>query len=114
MNSAVTQKPMDKVELEKLCRDVLDEAGRRGADQAEVAASHSLGLSATARLGDVENLEYTNDRGIGITVYFGQRKGSASTSDLTAAALREAVAKACTFAEHTAFESTSPDEIVVV
>lgn len=104
MNSAVTQKPMDKVELEKLCRDVLNEAGRRGADQAEVAASHSLGLSATARLGDVENLEYTNDRGIAITVYFGQRKGSASTSDLTAAALREAVAKACTFAEHTAVD----------
>ena len=104
MNSAVTQKPMDKARLEQLCRDVLTEAAKRGADQAEVAASHSLGLSATARLGDVENLEYTNDRGVGITVYFGHRKGSASTSDFGAEALREAVAKACTFAEHTAVD----------
>ena len=74
----------------------------KGADQAEVAASHDIGLSATARLGDVENLEYTNDRGIGITVYQDRKKGSASTSDFSPAALREAIDKACSFAKFTA------------
>ena len=61
-----------------------------------------MGLSATARLGDVESLEYTNDRGIGITVFKDSRKGSASTSDIGPEAVREAVAKACTFATCTA------------
>jgi PmbA protein len=56
----------------------------------------------TARLGDVENLEYTNDRGVGITIYMGSRKGSASTSDFNPEALREAVEKACSFAKYTA------------
>ena len=52
-------------------------------DQAEVAATHSTGLSVTARLGDTEVLEYANDRGVGITVYNGMRKGNASTSDFS-------------------------------
>jgi len=80
----------------------LEEAQRLGVDEAEVAASQDTGLSATARLGDVENLEYTNDRGIGITVYRDHCKGNASTSDVSPAAIREAVAKACTFARLTA------------
>ncbi len=89
-------------ELEALVRTALDEARHHGVDQAEVAASHDQGLAATARLGDVENLEYTNDRGIGITVYKDKRKGSASTSDIAPEAVREAVAKAVTFATYTA------------
>ncbi len=89
-------------ELETLVRTALDAATREGVDQAEVAASHDTGLSATARLGDVENLEYTNDRGVWITVYRDSRKGSASTSDTSAAAIAEAVKKACSFAAHTA------------
>ncbi len=93
-----------KVEAEDLVAAALAEARRLGATQAEVAISRDSGLSATARLGEVENLEYTNDRGMGITVYRDNRKGSASTSDLSAAAINEAVAKACTFAEHTAVD----------
>jgi len=89
-------------ELEALVRMALDEARLQDVDQAEVAASHDRGLSATARLGDVENLEYTNDRGIGITVYKDSRKGSASTSDIRPEAVREAVSKARTFATCTA------------
>ena len=88
-------------ELQTLVQQALDEARRLGVDQAEVAASHDSGLSVTARLGDVENIEYTNDRGLGITVYRDSRKGSASTSDISPAAMREAVAKACTFATYT-------------
>jgi PmbA protein len=93
---------LGREELESLVKLALDEAQRRGVDQAEAAASQDGGLSTTARLGDVENLEYTNDRGIGITVFKDSRKGNASTSDVSPEAIREAVAKACTFATLTA------------
>lgn len=97
-----TRSPMDKAALEDIVQTVLEEARAAGVDQAEVAASHDIGLSVTARLGDVENLEYTNDRGVGLTVFRGKRKGSASTSDFSPEALREAVRKACSFATFTA------------
>jgi PmbA protein len=93
---------MDQRALEAIVELVLSEARKCGADQAEAGASHDIGLSVTARLGDVENLEYTNDRGVGITIYKDSRKGSASTSDFSPEALREAVAKACSFAQYTA------------
>lgn len=93
---------MGREELEALVRAALEEARERGADQAEVAASSDTGLAATARLGDVENLEYTNDRGLWITVYKDSCKGSASTSDMQPESIREAVSKACTFAKCTA------------
>ena len=82
---------LDQRALEDIVALVLDEARKRGADQAEAAASHDIGLSVTARLGDVENLEYTNDRGVGITIYAGARKGSASTSDFNPEALRDRI-----------------------
>ncbi len=65
-------------------------------------ASMNRGLSTTVRLGEVETVEYQRDRGVGVTVYFGQRKGSASTADLSAKAVRETVEKACTIARYTA------------
>ena len=102
MGTLAKRESLGRDELEKLVTLALDEAKSLGVDQAEVAASQDMGLSATARLGDVENLEYTNDRGIGITVYKDSRKGNASTSDITEAAIREAVTKACSFAELTA------------
>jgi PmbA protein len=102
MGEPATIRSHGPAELEAIVAGTLDEARARGVDQAEVAVSHDLGLSATARLGDVEHLEYTNDRGIGITVYCGSRKGSASTSDISPEAIREAVGKACTFATFTA------------
>lgn len=102
MEKPAVRQSLGLQELESIVRMALDDASDLGADQAEVAASHDIGLAATARLGDVENLEYTNDRGIGVTVYKNFCKGSASTSDLSPDAVREAVAKACTFAEVTA------------
>ena len=60
------------------------------------------GLSATVRLGEVDTIEYQRDRGVGVTVYFGKRKGSASTADLGAQAVRDTVEKACTIARYTA------------
>ena len=93
---------MGRDELESLVRMALELATERGVDQAEVVTSMDTGLAATARLGDVENLEYTNDRGLWVTVFKDSRKGNASTSDVTPEAIREAVDKACTFAECTA------------
>jgi len=102
MAEIAKRESLGRDELENLVALALDEARRLGVDQAEVAASQDMGLSTTARLGDVESLEFTNDRGIGITVYKNACKGNASTSDTSPAAIREAVAKACSFATFTA------------
>jgi PmbA protein len=107
MGDIATIESLGQQELEALVRMALEEATRHGVDQAEVAASHDRGLTTTARLGDVENLEFTNDRGLGITVYKDQRKGSASTSDVSPESIREAVLKACAFATYTAQDEHS-------
>jgi len=80
----------------------LEEARVLGASQAEAAVSMDVGLSVSVRLGEVETVEYQRDRGMGVTVYFGTRKGSASTADLSPEMLRETVAKACSIARFTA------------
>jgi len=89
-------------ELQALVVLAIEEAKRLGASEVEAAISVDNGLSVTARLGDVETLEYQRDRGMGVTVYRGTRKGSASTGDLTPKAIRESVAKAYSIAGFTA------------
>src|SRR6202035_6003651 len=89
-------------ELQEIVRLALAEARRRGAAECEVDASLNQGLSASVRLGEVDTVEYQRDRGLGITVYFGKRKGSASTADLAAGAVRAMVEKACSIARYTA------------
>jgi PmbA protein len=88
--------------LPDIARQALEEAQRLGASQCEADVSVSQGLSVNVRLREVDTVEYQRDRGLGVTVYFGQRKGSASTADLSAAAVRETVAKACAIARYTA------------
>ncbi len=83
-----------------LAQRVLAQAKQRGATAVEVSASIDNGFSVNVRLGDVEIVEYQRDNGIGITVYFGKRKGSASTTDLTTAAIDSAVEAACQFAQY--------------
>jgi PmbA protein len=102
MGTIAKRESLGRAELESLVTFALDEARKLGVDQAEVVASQDTGLSATARLGEVESLEYTNDRGIAITVFKDQCKGNASTSDVSPEAIRETVAKACSFAKVTA------------
>ena len=92
----------DGADLLALVELALGEAKSLGASQAEAAISMDVGLSVSVRLGEVETVEYQRDRGMAVTVYFGTRKGSASTADLSAAALRETVAKACSIARFTA------------
>jgi PmbA protein len=80
----------------------LEEAQRQGATQCEADVSVSQGLSVSVRLREVDTVEYQRDRGLGVTVYVGKRKGAASTADLAPAAVRETVAKACAIARYTA------------
>jgi PmbA protein len=89
-------------QLKDLVSFALEEARRQGASQCEADASVSRGLSVSVRLGEVDTVEYQRDRGLAVTVYFGKRKGSASTADLGRAAVLETVAKACAIARYTA------------
>ncbi len=89
-------------ELKTVVSFALENARGRGASQCEVDASQNRGLSTTVRLGEVDTVEYQRDRGVGVTVYFGKRKGSASTADLSVQAVRDTVEKACTIARYTA------------
>ena len=89
-------------ELQGVVAAALAEARRLGATEAEVDANLQQGLTVNVRLGEVDTVEYQRDRGIGVTVYVGRRKGSASTADLSPAAVDATVAKACTIARYTA------------
>jgi PmbA protein len=96
---------LNLADLESIIQLSLEEASVRGASQAEAAVSQDTGLSVAVRLGEVETLEHQRDRSMGITVYFGHRKGSASTADFSLEAVRGAVAKACSIARFTAEDS---------
>lgn len=89
-------------ELTDIAEFTLREAREAGATQAEADVSLQQGLNVTVRLGEVETVEYQRDRALGITVYFNQAKGSASSADLRPEAVREMVRKACSIARHTA------------
>jgi PmbA protein len=88
--------------LKEVVAYALEEARRQGASQSEIDASVSQGLGTTVRLGEVDTVEYQRDRGLAVTVYFGKRKGSASTADLRREAVRATVEKACAIARYTA------------
>ncbi|MCY7354931.1 MAG: metalloprotease PmbA [Lysobacter sp.] len=88
-------------QLAATAQALLDRCRAQGATQAEVSCSEERGLSVNVRLGAVETVESTRDRGIAVTVYFGQRKGSASTADLREDSLDATVAQACAIATFT-------------
>ena len=91
----------DQSALESVVELALSQARSQGASAAEAGVGVSTGLSVTVRLGEVETLEYQRDRSLGVTVYVGQRKGSASTANLSPSAVQETVAKALSIASFT-------------
>jgi len=91
----------DMARLSELACDVLQRCRARGATQAEVGVDEERGLSVGVRLGDVETIEYTRDRGLSLTVYFGARKASASTADLDPASIEATIEQACAIARYT-------------
>lgn len=91
----------DPSRLEALVQDVIDRARAQGADQVDAGVSIDAGLSVTVRLGETETLEYNRDRGLGVTVWFDHRKGSASTADFEPDSIDATVRAACDIARYT-------------
>ncbi|ABG38725.1 microcin-processing peptidase 1, Unknown type peptidase, MEROPS family U62 [Paraglaciecola sp. T6c] len=94
-------------DIQQIVEDVLKLAKEKGATQAEASMSKVRGIAVSSRLKEVETVEFTNDGGLGITVYKGQRKGSASTADLSPQALRLTVEKAIEIAKYTGEDACS-------
>ena len=88
--------------LRELAQQVLDHAARQGATACEVDVSEGFGQSVTVRRNEVDTIEYNRDKGIGVSVYLGQRRGHASTSDFSAEAVKATVDAALAIARFTA------------
>jgi len=89
-------------QLKQLARDVLAFAREQGATDASVEISEGSGLSVSVRKGNIETIEQNKDKGLGVTVYSGQRRGNASTSDFSTASLKATVEAAWNIARFTA------------
>jgi PmbA protein len=87
--------------LTAVAAQAVEIACRHGADQAEVGVSYEEGLSVTARMGELESVERQRDRGLAVTVYRERRKGSASTTDFSAASVEDTVRKALSIGSFT-------------
>jgi PmbA protein len=88
--------------FQQIVEDTLAEARRLGASDAGVEASEGVGLSVSVRKGELENVERNRDKSLGVAVYLGQRRGNASTSDFSPAAIRQTVRAAYDIARFTA------------
>lgn len=93
---------MDLNTLKQITQDVLKLAKQAGASSAETEVSFGTGQNVSVRMGETENIEYNRDKGMSVTVYFGQQKGNASSSDLSPQALKDSVEAACNIAKYTA------------
>jgi PmbA protein len=107
MSTAQSVGPQALPALQEQVEQIIAEAKRQGASACEVAVSLEQGLSTTVRQREVETVEFNRDQGFGITLYVGQRKGSASTSASGADAIRETVAAALAIAKHTSEDECS-------
>ncbi|HEV2007365.1 MAG TPA: metalloprotease PmbA [Burkholderiales bacterium] len=92
----------DQAQLRQLAADVLKYAREHGASACEVEVSEGFGQTVTVRRGEVETIEYNRDKGIGVTVYIGKRRGHASTSDFSPHAMRATAGAALSIAKFTA------------
>lgn len=100
MNDSVFIHTQDQ--LQQLAQDVLGFAREQGCSDAAVEISEGSGLSVSVRRGKIETIEQNKDKGMGVTVYIGQKRGNASTSDFSPAALRATVEAAYNIARFTA------------
>jgi PmbA protein len=91
-----------RAQFQQLVEDTLAEAKKLGASDAGVEVSEGTGLSVSVRKGELENVERNRDKSLGVGVYIGQRRGNASTSDFSPAAIRQTVRAAYDIARFTA------------
>ncbi len=89
-------------QLQEMSADVLRRAKDAGATAAEAEISLGFGQNVSVRMGETETIEYNRDKGVSVTVYFGQQKGHASTSDLSPQAIQDTVSASCNIARYTA------------
>ena len=102
LESVATDDSRERLQrLSAIAERLLERCKAAGSSQAEVTCNEDSGLAVNVRLGEVETVEATRDRGIAVTVYFGRRKGSASTADLREDSLASTVAQACAIARYT-------------
>ena len=101
--------------LRAMARDMLDYARQRGATAAALEISEGFGQTVSVRQGEVETIEYNRDKGVGITVYIGQRRGNASSSDFSVQAMRDTVDAALSIARYTAEDDCAglPEEALL-
>jgi PmbA protein len=110
MNAPVTSTPRfshSADSLRNIAQDMLDYAKQRGASAASADVSVGFGQSVTVRHGEVETIEYNRDKGLSVTVYLGQQRGNASTSDFSPQAVRDTVDAALSIARYTAKDDCS-------
>jgi PmbA protein len=100
--AAGSQFSSDQAQLRQLAADVLKYAREQGASACEVEVSEGFGQTVTVRRGEVETIEYNRDKGIGVSVYIGKRRGHASTSDFSPQAMRATAGAALSIAKFTA------------
>ncbi len=111
--SSASQKPVQArfsnsaESLRSIAQDMLSYASRKGATAASAEVSEGFGQAVTVRQGEVETIEYNRDKGLGITVYIGQKRGNASTSDFSPQAVRDTVDAALSIARYTAIDDCS-------
>lgn len=101
------QAPADRLapsldDLRQLAADIVAYARKQGASDSVAEVSQGSGHAVNVRQGEIETIEYTRDKGLGVTVYLGQRRGHASTSDFSAQAVRDTVDAALNIARFTA------------
>ena len=101
--------------LREIASTVLEHARNSGATACETDVSEGFGQSTTVRKGEVETIEYNRDKGVGVTVYIGQQRGHASTSDFSVQAIRRTVEAAISIARFTASDPCAglPEEALL-
>lgn len=92
---------VDVVQCQEMVKNILKAAKQKGAEQAEVGLQRSIGLGLTIRKGDIETIEFNRDQSLAITVYKNQRKGSASSTDLSEKSITAALEAALHLAQFT-------------
>lgn len=99
--------PHTQDELKEIASDILRHAKELGATDSATEISEGDGLSVSVRRGEVETIEHNRDKMVGVTVFIGNKRGNASTSDFTRAALKDTVAAAYNIARFTAEDSAA-------
>ena len=101
--------------LKTIAEDILKFARKRGATACEVDVSEGFGQSVSVRRDEVDTIEYNRDKGVGVTIYDGQKRGYASTSDFSKDALKATVDAAVSIARFTAPDPAAglPDEALL-